>query len=306
MIDVFHWTPMPFFTNILYWFIYLFIRIFALIPLGILYVLSDVIFMVLYYVIRYRRQVVEVNLLRAFPDKTEQERKAIALKFYRNFCDQFMETLKMFGMSRAQMARHIWIKNPEILNTLNEDIKGICIATGHFGNWEWLVSIEGRTPIHFVSLYHTLRSSIADRLMLTLRQRFGTELVSMKNSLKPIVRLLKAGDPFAVVFIIDQSPKINAIEYWTRFLNQDTAVFLGMEKIAVKFNFAAMYCCLHRVSRGYYEVEVSPICAYGAQTKPYEITEAHVRLLEKDIQNQPESWLWSHRRWKHHKSSPPK
>ncbi len=294
-------VPMNLFQSTLYWLCYSGIRLLALLPVWLLYGLSDVLSYAVYHLFRYRRKVVEHNLALAFPEKTAEERQKIARKFYRNLCDQLVETIKMFGRSKRQMSRLLRVRNPEVLENLPEDVNGVCVATGHFGNWEYLASLEGHTSFHMVSLYHTLRNPIADRLMLTLRQRFGTELISMKNAMKPILRLHQSGRRFVVCFIIDQSPKATAIEYWTKFLGQDSAVFLGMEKFAVKLNMAAMYAAIHRVSRGHYEIVVTPICMRGAETSTNEITEAHVHLLEQDIRQSPESWLWSHKRWKHRK-----
>ena len=284
-------------------FLYKFFRGFcwllALLPLRCLYAVSDLLFVIVCYVVRYRRKVVMNNLRNSFPEKTEKERRQIARKFYLFMCDLFIETLKLSNIDRAQICRRIKYSNPEVFDELYREGKKIFFVTGHYGNWEWLATLEGSIPYHHATLYRPLKNKLFDRFFYDMRTKYGTDAIPADMVLGAINQYQYEKRLTTLCFLSDQSPPRNASNYWTTFLNQETAVYTGIEVLARRYNAAVMYYEVRRVRRGYYEVDVTPITADARQTDKMEITEKHVRLLEETIRRNPQYWLWSHRRWKH-------
>lgn len=271
----------------------------SLLPFPLLYGLSDLLYLILYRLIGYRRAVVSDNLRRAFPQKTEAELKLIRERFYRHLCDLFLETFKTLTISRKAMLRHCYFR-PEakaLFNNLAAARKSVVLVIGHLGNWEWAgntFGIEIDAPLN--AIYHPLSNPWFDGLMRRMRARFGARPLALQDTLRT---LLQQRDEVTVtVFIADQTPH-NTNAYWTTFLNQDTAVYWGTEKIARKLNDTVVYARIRKVKRGRYEIGAEILSGQPALTPPGSISELHTRKLEQDILFQPEAWLWSHRRWKH-------
>ena len=271
----------------------------AILPLRCLYLISGLLSVLLYYVVRYRRKVVMDNLRNSFPEKTERERYMIARKFYRFLCDLFIETLKLTNIDTPQIRRRIRYSNPEILNELYCKGKQIFVVTGHYGNWEWLATLEHTIPYHHATLYQPLENKLFDRFIYSLRTRYGTDAIPSNMAIRAINQYLQANRLTTLCFLSDQSPHRDTIHYWTTFLHQNTPVYTGIEMLSKRYNTAVVYCEIRRVKRGYYEVDITLITENAAETGEMEITEKHVKLLEQTIRRNPQYWLWSHRRWKH-------
>ena len=271
----------------------------ALLPLRCLYVISDLLFVVVCYFVRYRRKVVMSNLRNSFPEKTEKELRQIARKFYRFICDLFIETVKIANIDTPQIRRRIKYSNPEIFDDLYRKGKQIFFATGHYGNWEWLATLESTTPYHHATLYRPLENKLFDRFFYDMRTKYGTDAIPSKLVIRAIGKYIQENRLTTLCFLSDQSPTRDAIHYWRTFLNQETPMYMGVEKLAKRYNTAVLYYEIRRVKRGYYEVDVTPITENAAETAEKEITNKHVQLLEETIRRNPQYWLWSHRRWKH-------
>lgn len=276
-----------------------FIYLLSWTPFPLFYRISDFLFLMLYHVIGYRKKVVLQNLRNAFPEKTEKEINIISRQFYRSFCDVLLETFKTLTISRSEAIRRCKL-TPEALQLFNHyaaEEKSIIIVMGHFGNWEWAgntFSLQGNHHLYVV--YHPLTNKYFNGLIYRMRTRFGTGLIAMKDTFRDMVKF--RDELNATAFIADQTPAPENA-YWLNFLNQDTPVFQGTERIAKKLNYPVVYVRVERVKRGYYEISAETLFDEPGKTADGEITTAHTRALEKDIQRQPESWLWSHRRWKH-------
>jgi Kdo2-lipid IVA lauroyltransferase/acyltransferase len=276
-----------------------FIYLLAILPFPLLYFLSDGVYILIYHILRYRRKIVRQNLVKSFPEKQSKEIGEIEVGFYRYFCDLFLETFKTLTISKENMVKHCEIV-PEalsIFNQLAEENQSFMIVMGHFGNWEWSgnsFSICCRHQLYVI--YHPLANKYFNGLTYRMRTRFGTRLIPMKNTLRD---MLKNREKLtATAFIADQSPLPDSA-YWMNFMNQDTPVFLGIEKIALKIRYPIIYITIRRVKRGYYKAYAERIELPLQPQKTGAITEIHTRKLEEDIRNQPENWLWTHRRWKH-------
>ncbi len=266
-------------------------------PFWALYRVSDLLFFVLAYVVRYRRQVVLENLRNAFPDKTEKEVRAIARKFYRYLADLIVEVLKLITISPRSLRRRVTFPNLEIVEKLAREGQSFLLVLGHYGNWEMFALAESlRETIPFFGIYRPLKNKRVDRFIARVRTRFGMHLVTMKDTLRTLVR--NRNRAIVMGFIADQSPPPDRA-IWTTFLHQDTAFFTGPEKIARKFNYPLMYVWVKRPRRGYYVIEVEVTEENPSDTAEGALTHWHVRRLEKQIRDRPELWMWSHRRWKH-------
>lgn len=276
-----------------------FLYLISALPFPLFYLLSDGVYFLLYRVIGYRKKVVYENLKNSFPNKTHEELKLIEKQFYKYLCDLFLETLKTLTISKEEaIKRCAFNQNTKaIFKELNDQKRSCILVMGHFGNWEWAGnSFSLINPQQLYVIYHPLSNKHFDKLMYDMRTRFGTKLYAMKEAMREMIR--NRNEVNATAFIADQTPSPEGA-YWTTFLNQDTPVFWGTEKIAQKLNYPVVYVTVNRIKRGYYEVNTEYLVMEPKNTKEGEISELHTRKLEQDIIAQPEIWLWSHRRWKH-------
>lgn len=242
-----------------------------------------------------------MNLENAFPEKTGKEIKQIRRKYYRYFCDLIVETLKTLTISPEDLRKRIAFEDTALFERYFADNQSIIIVMGHFGNWELAGARFALEPIHqlFV-IYHPLKNPQFENLIVKARTRLGNGLYSMKNAFRGMVG--NRNKTTATAFIADQTPSPKNA-HWMEFLNQDTPVFTGTEKLAKKLKYPIIYISVKRPKRGYYAIESELLFEHPAETAQGDISEAHTRRLEKDIQEQPEIWLWSHRRWKHQRPS---
>ncbi|MFC2086634.1 lysophospholipid acyltransferase family protein [Bacteroidota bacterium] len=278
---------------------YFFIYILSLFPLRIVYVFSDALYVIGYYLIGYRKKVVFRNLQNSFPEKSKEELVYIAKRFYKHLFDTFFETFVMLNLSKGEFRKRYTIINPELLDELFKRKKSVSAVMAHYGNWEWITILPDYIKHKTIGIYHPLKNKYFDNFINTTRIRFGLHLTPMSSVLKATMMEERNENLCILLFISDQTPSNPHSNYWARFLNQDTLVFMGAEKIAKKFNHAVVYLKVEKVKRGYYETEVVLIEEEATNAKEYEITNKHLQLLENQIINKPEFWLWSHKRWKH-------
>lgn len=278
------------------------LRLFSRLPLWILYRISDLLFLLVYFVVRYRRKVVRENLSRSFPDRSKQERRLIERRFYRFFCDYAVETIKLLTISEAEMRRRMKVFGCEEMDA-ELDRQPFCfLMLGHYGNWEWLSTIALWSKHNCGQLYTPLHNATFDRVFYDMRSRFGTENISKYNALRRILSLRSEGIPSHIGFITDQSPRPNSIHDWMTFLHQDTPIFTGAERIGKKVGAAAYFIRVTRPRRGYYECHLERLTSDMREFADYELTELCMRRLEAEINEVPHLWLWTHRRWKHQRN----
>ncbi|MEZ4999478.1 MAG: lysophospholipid acyltransferase family protein [Bacteroidales bacterium] len=273
----------------------------TLLPLRVLYLFSYPFYVILAWLPGYRKDVIMKNLARSFPGKSEKELKKIRSKFYLHFADLVIESLKLQHMSASELKKRYRINNPELLDRLNSEGRSAIAVFGHYGNWEWIIVAREFTSYKFLTVYKPLGNKYFDNYLLKLRSKYGMKLVPMANTLREIVNHQKEGIPTITALVSDQTPPKREIQYWTRFLNQDTPVYLGIEKLSTRFNLAVLFFRVRMKRRGYYTIDIETISEDPASLREHEITELHVKKLEEQIIEQPEIWLWSHRRWKHKK-----
>ena len=277
------------------------LKLISYIPFRALYVLSDGLYYILYYIIRYRRKIVRKNLTESFPTLKGKEILQVEKKFYRYFTDQVLESCKMATISPDEMKKHMKFTNIEAANAVFKEGKSIALYMGHYGNWEWISSIplwvaEGVTS---VQIYHKLRNDNTNRLILNMRERLGAISVEMRKTARYITEITNTNQVSVIGFIADQSPKKKEVRYFLPFLHHRTPILVGTEKIVKHYGFEAWFLDMKRVKRGYYEAELIRMHEEPASLPDFELTEIYFRMLEKMIQERPELYLWTHNRFKH-------
>jgi len=269
------------------------------VPNFILYGFADIIFIFLYYLMGYRKKVVFRNLKNSFPEKSVKELKSIQKKFYRHLSDVFIENIALIKMKPERISKMVEFKNHDILNDLYNQGKSIVGVTAHYGNWEIFITLPLFSPHTTLCVYKPLNNKFFDREFYKMRAKFGEVPVTMNDAYRAVLKFNRNNTLTILGLISDQRPPLKSSNYWTTFLNQETPVFLGPEKIAKKLNAAVVYTHVDKIKRGKYLLIPTLLYDEVKDCKEYEITEAHLRLLENYIREKPEYWLWSHKRWKH-------
>lgn len=268
-------------------------------PLSVLYLLSDVLYVLVYYVIGYRKKVVKQNLRNAFPEKSEAALKQIRKDFYRQFMDVVVEILKLRTMNKTEMERRIVFANQELLDDFVQKGTPVIAMGSHSCNWEWVLS-AGAVQFSFPAegVYKPLNNAFFERYMLATRSNLGARLIKMKETLRDFAANRQV--PRVVAMLSDQTPMRHEITFWTTFLHQDTPFYEGAEKLAKKFKYPVLFLDIKRTKRGYYTLMFEQITDGTDPDCP--ITEIFARKLETAIRRAPANYLWTHRRWKHSKS----
>lgn len=275
------------------------IYLISYLPFGILYLFSDFLYLIVYYLIGYRKKVVKINLKRSFPEKSEAERLKIEKEFYHYIIDFFLETLKCVTISQETLKQRWSIQNDAILDELLAEKRNIIVTAGHFGNHEM-----GNLALSFLikyqvkAVYRPLNNKYFDKFFYDFRTKFGSILISMANASKEIGK--KEDFNYAFFLVNDQSPPPER-SYWTTFLNQETGFFTGIERFARQYDMPVVYMCIDRFARGKYSVNVELITKEPNALPEGELLEIHARKLERDIKANPSIWFWSHKRWKYTK-----
>ena len=282
--------------RIVFYLVYPILYLITALPFWALYLLSDG-FYYLFWISGYRKKVVLENLRNSFPEKSEQEITALAKAYYSYLCDLTLETLKTMHMTERQARERCVYRRAEWLDKMCEEKKSIIIVMGHYGNWEWAgPSFTLNTKYQLVVIYRPLSNLYFEKMMVGMRTKFGTRITPVEQTLRDMVANRK--NVTATALIADQAAS-SANSYWTTFLHQDTSVFNGPEKLAVKFNYPVVYMNIKRLKRGYYELIPELLFDNPKDTREGEILEKFSQRLEQEIHRDPAIWLWSHRRWKH-------
>jgi len=273
------------------------IKFLSRLPMRALYALSTFLYWLAYYVARHRRQVIREQLAKVFPDSTDAERERIHRRYLQNFCDDMVEVLKSVSMSQDGMRAHVQVLNMDVARRYLDAGQSVMFVTSHLCNWEWLlqgVTLQLGYPVD--AAYKPLHDEWAERLMFKVRSRFGARLVPAKELLADFLK--RRGIVRAVAVNADQAPVSTDKRYWTRFLGQDTAFYVGAEQIARATRLPMLYLVMRRVRRGYYQVELRQLWDGREITEPNTVTERYARACEIDVLASPADWLWSYRRWR--------
>lgn len=276
---------------------YIFIIPLSILPLWVLYLITDLLFLLLITIIPYRRSVIEKNISNSFPELSKSEQKKIKRKFYRHFTDLLAEGVKSLTFSKKFISKHIKVVNPDVMNELYNQGKNVILVSGHYNNWEWIVHTQSLLFKHkAIGIGMPLTSKFWDKKINQRRSRYGMTVAHSKNY-KEVINSFK-NDLKAILVLSDQSPGDTNKSYWMDFLNQKTAVAFGAELMAHQLDYAVVFYAQRKTKRGYYEIELTEIAKEPKKTEWGFITESHVKLLQDEIIQQPQYWLWSHKRWK--------
>lgn len=288
-------------NKVLYYIIYGWMYLYALLPFSLLYILSDLLYFFVYKIVRYRLKVVRSNLSSSFPEMDKKELLNLEKRFYHHFCDYFVETIKLLHISDEEMQKRMFFEDLDIVKDAMKDGRSVIMYLGHYCNWEWVPSITmyfKNTDYIFGQIYKPLQNKAIDKLFLKIRSRFGSLGIPKNDTLRTIVRLKKEGKQTLIGFMADQTPAPQSIHYWTEFLNHDTPVFTGVERIAKQTDFLVIYLDMQKIKRGVYKATVKLVNENPKEEPENKITETYIRMMEKTILRDPAYWLWTHKRWK--------
>ena len=289
-------------TNLSYYLLRGFVWLLSLLPFWALYGLADCFFLLVYYIIRYRRKVVRRNLSTSFPEKSERDVKQIERRFYRWLCDYAVETMKLLTISDKALLRRMEFRGEEQLERVFDEGRNCDIILGHYCNWEWLAALRltlKRYPdAELGAIYHPLYNKAFDRLFIDIRSAHGSLCVAKQDILRELVRLNREKRHYVFGYISDQAPRWHNIHLWLDFLGHDTPVFTGGERIMRKKDDAVFYFDMERPRRGKYLCTCKLLSEHSAQEPENEITKRFFQMLEQTIRRQPEFYLWTHNRWK--------
>lgn len=270
-------------------------------PNWALYGLSDVVYLLIYKIIGYRKHVVRCNLTLSFPEKSLEEIKQIERKFYHHFCDIFLEMLKTMSFSQKEMQRRMVFPNKELLDRFYKNKQSFIIMCGHYNSYEWLLSLAAHIPHTSYALYTPITNKYFDRFIHKIRGKFHSYLLSRYKAIEEIRKQQHNQELCAYGLASDQSPSSSPKGYWRTFMGVTVPVFTGAERIAKQFNIPVVFCDIQKIKRGYYEATFVLISEYPAQTAEHQITDTFTELLEEQIRKKPEYYLWTHNRFKHSK-----
>lgn len=284
----------------MYYLLYFFVKILSHIPFCVMYFISDCLFYFVYYIFRYRRRIVRKNLKESFIKKSEKEIITIERQFYHFFVDMILESAKLASISKNEIKRRMTFKNLDEVNAVLREGKSVSLYLGHYANWEWCSSI----PLHLegdvtsAQIYHKLSNKNMDRLMLHIRERMGAVCVDMRKTARYATDLVAERKVSIIGFIADQSPRKKDSRHFLHFLNHNTPVLTGTEKITKHYGFEAFFLNVKRLKRGYYEAEFIRLHENPKLLPDFELTSIYFQMLEKCIMAQPELYLWSHNRFR--------
>lgn len=271
----------------------------SILPMRVLYFVSDILYLVIYKVFGYRKKVVIKNLQLAFPEKSEEERRKIAKHFYQHFTDLFVETIKSISISKEEILERYQYSNPELVNDILKTGKSIAFVSAHQANWEWSSNSPLVLNAQPNSAYASLGNSYFDKVVKKSRQRFGFVLHESSKMVKAIHKNHKKKIQSIFLLISDQSPQLEHTKYWAPFFNIKVPFHVGAETISKKFDLTVIFCSTKKIKRGFYSTEFKLITENPKEFENYQITDKYISLTEEMIKNQPECYLWSHNRFKH-------
>ncbi|MEP0265169.1 lysophospholipid acyltransferase family protein [Dokdonia sp.] len=283
---------------IAYWLIYPLLWIISKLPFRALYMLSDVVYILIYRVIGYRKKTVRYNLKTAFPEKSSTELLQIEKKFYHHLCDLFSEMIKTLSITKEQLNTRMTFTNIEVLQGYEKEKQNIIILLGHYASYEWAFAMQLHLKNTGHGIYKKIKNPHFDKLVRRIRGRWNTELIANKFAAKRMAQHKKDGITTMYGFAADQSPKLQKSSYWTMFLGHELPFFTGVERIAKNLNLPVVYLKTKKTKRGHYEGTFIRLAENPNEVENFDITDAFAKALESQIQEEPRYYLWTHKRFK--------
>lgn len=280
------------------------IWVFSRLPMRILYLKSNIIYLFMFYITGYRKKVVLENLKLSFPKKTEAELRIISKKFFKHFIDLIMESVKAFSISKKQLSKRYTYKNPELVNAFVKEGRNIALVGAHQANWEWSIGISMVLDIDVYGAYTKLNNKYFEKWVRKSREKFGVIGYKTSDTVRGIQKNMNDNKQGAYILLSDQSPQPHKTYYWREFFNIKVPVHTGAEMLSKKFDLVVINYVTRKIKRGYYETEFQLITDTPKEFDDYQLTDKYTKLTEENIKVQPEFYLWSHRRFKHRDKVP--
>jgi KDO2-lipid IV(A) lauroyltransferase len=291
---------------LVYILVYPIIWIISIIPTRLLYVISDLLFVLVYYIVGYRKKTVQTNLILCFPEKSKEEINIIRKKFYHHFCDMILESVKSVSISEAELKRRFIPTNIEEIRAIEEMNRSMVMVLGHYASWEWIFILQRHTSFKGYAIYKRLENKYFDALVKRVRAKYNTFLITTKEAIPVLVESKAKGELTLNGFVGDQSPKENKGYHWNKFMGIMVPFHTGAELMAKRLDMPVVFCKVSKVKRGYYEATFKTITLNPNEYDNYDITDNYMKLLEEQIYEAPEYYLWTHKRWKHRDKVPEK
>jgi len=273
-------------------------------PMRILYMKSDFFYFLIYYVFRYRKQVVLDNLKLAFPEKPEVELLQIRKKFFKHLMDLLVESVKAFSISEKEILKRYTYSNPELVNKYAAEGRSIALMGAHQSNWEWSISLPKVLNIDMYGAYTKLNNTYYEKVVRDSREKFGVIGYKTSEMVRGMQKRFSAKQQGAYILLSDQSPQLHKTYYWRAFFDIKVPIHTGAEMLSKRFDLVVINYVTRRIKRGYYTTEFQLITDTPKEFKDYQITDLYTELTEKNIREQPEFYLWSHKRFKHRDKVP--
>ena len=279
--------------------IYPILFLISILPFRLLYIFSDFVYVLIYYIIGYRKKVVRANIAMALPHLSEKERLIIEKKSYKHLCDMFLEMIKTMTISIKEIERRFVIKNLDEFLEIEKKNKSVALMCAHYASYEWVVSMNGRVSFQGFAIYKKINNPYFDKLVKKIRSRFKAYLITTKETRGVIEQNESKGNHAIYGFASDQSPQVKPQTYWSKFMGIEVPVYVGAEVLSKKYNMNVVFLKVKKVKRGFYEADIELISDDVNTVPDYQITETFLRKVEKQIHEAPEFYLWTHKRWKH-------
>ena len=284
---------------LVYLLVYPMLWIISRLPFSVIYLISDGLYYVLYYIIGYRKKVVNENLHLAFPSKTDAEILGIQKKFYTHLCDVILEVVKTIGMDISQMDERFKMTNEQIINEYAAQNRSTVLLAGHYASWEWLLALNTRLTPKAFGIYQKIQNKYFEKLIKNIRGKFGTTLIRTYESRQIITDLVKNNQNFVLGIASDQSPMLHKAKFWGEFMGVNVPIHVGGERMCKEHNLIALFLKVKKIKRGYYEATFKVITENPREMPDYQIAETFMKCLEESINEAPEYYLWTHKRWKY-------
>ena len=275
----------------------------SILPFRLLYVVSDGFYFLTYYIIGYRKKIVRENLALTRPHLSDKERLIIEKKTYQNMCDVFLEMIKTLTISKSEMERRFKFKNIEVYLDLEKKGKSIALLCAHYASYEWVISINSKISFEGYAVYKRINNRYFDKLVRDIRSKFKATLITTKETIPTMENNFKNNKPSLYGLVSDQSPRLDSVYHWNKFMGIEVPIHTGGEMLAKKYDMNILFLRTKKLGRGFYEAELEILSENAKEVPDYEITDRFLKLVEQQIYEQPEYYLWTHKRWKHRKLS---
>lgn len=273
----------------------------SILPFRLFYFLSDIIYVIVYYIVGYRKTTVRENLAIALPHLSDAERKIIEKKSYQHLCDMFLEMVKTLTISSEEMNKRFLITNIELIKEYEKKEKSIMLLASHYASWEWLITLNQKISYQGIGVYKKIANNYFDKLVRDIRSKYNTQLIVTSKTIPLISQNQKEKKLSVYGLVSDQSPKMNRIFHWETFMGIEVPVHTGPEMLSKKYDLNVIFAKVKKVKRGYYEATLIPITDDAKSIPNFEITHRYIQEVEKQIHEAPEYYFWTHKRWKHRK-----